>query len=165
MRIAGYEAAERALMAIEDEHSLKHRKYMWESQIQSEERENMWHEEMEQCAVDRFWGFEVRSRKKFLEAQRLKEFYDKRTSEMRDMCARSNIIRPFKLDAATAESQRIAVLKAKGGHFHGVLRRAIEAEDARLLDKKFNTKKIREEETKASQASRFAGADMDEYFG
>lgn len=165
MRIAGYEAAERALMASEDEFSLKLRFYMWERDVQGMEREQMWNEEMEQCAVDRFWGFEVMSNKAFLEAQRLKEFYDKRTQEMRELCARSNIIRPFKLDAATAESQRLAVIKAKGGNFTGVLRRAIERENARIYEQKLHTQTLRDAESRASQRARFVGADMEEFFG
>jgi len=107
LRIAGYEANERRLMEIEDDRSLMHRFYLWEPAQEDDARESMWDAELEQCELDRFWGFEVFEARKRAEEERLREFYRNRVREVNELLVMTEAIRPFKLEAGDVEDFRV----------------------------------------------------------
>lgn len=106
LRIAGYEKAERELMEIEDDRSYKLRFYTWECGLAELERENMWNEECDQCAVDRFWGLDLYQAELDAHAAKVRKYYEERVEFMKIKCQIAKIIAPdrFTIEAEAGES-------------------------------------------------------------
>ncbi len=99
LRWARQEAIERWNMELEDDRSHRVRFYQWECLQVDREREGMWYEEKEQCAVDRFWGFDVEDARLKAINDKYKAFYQQRIAETRKKLILSKQIRPFKIEA------------------------------------------------------------------
>ena len=99
LRIAGYEAAERVLMEVEDVHSRNRQLYEFEQLLIYREREAMFEEEMEQRAEDNFWGLENEERRRQERIATLKKFYEDKQEYMRQQLIMTKAIRPFELEA------------------------------------------------------------------
>jgi hypothetical protein len=95
-RIAGYEASERELMSIEDDHSHQRRFYEWETANQRRERKQMSAEHKLQCSFgDTFWGIDLERQRQLEMEARLRALWDAKVTELRDTCIRVRVTRPF----------------------------------------------------------------------
>jgi hypothetical protein len=103
IRFAKMEAQERCSMEIEDGISGRYRFYEWEYLQIAREREGMWFEENEQRGVDNFWGLEVEARRLSDIRQKYVDFYDGRTSKLREQLIYTKQLRPFKIEAVRKE--------------------------------------------------------------
>jgi len=99
IRWARTEALERWQMETEDDRSNRMRFYEWECLQIAREREGMWFEECEQCAVDKFWGFFIEEQRLDMINQKYKDFYAQRIADTRKKLILSKQIRPFKIEA------------------------------------------------------------------
>ncbi len=99
IRWARNEAMERWQMEIEDNRSNRVRFYDWECLQIDREREGMWFEECEQCAVDKFWGFFQEEARLQAINDKYKAFYAGRIADTRKKLILSKQIRPFKIEA------------------------------------------------------------------
>ena len=98
LRIAGYEAAERVLMEVEDVHSRNRQLYEFEQLLIFREREAMFEEEMEQRAEDNFWGLENEELRRLERIAALKKFYEDKQEYMRQQLILTKAIRPFEIE-------------------------------------------------------------------
>jgi len=98
LRIAGYEAAERVLMEVEDVHSRNRQLYEFEQLLIYREREAMFEEEMEQRAEDNFWGLENEELRRLERIAALKKFYEDKQEYMRQQLILTKAIRPFEIE-------------------------------------------------------------------
>lgn len=103
IRFAKMEAEERCAMEIEDDVSGRSRFYEWECQQINREREGLWFEENEQRSIDNFWGLELESQRLESIRQKYVDFYDSRTSHLREQLIFTKQIRPFVIEAARKE--------------------------------------------------------------
>ncbi len=94
-KIAGYEAAEREIMAVEDLRSWWYRYDENELIIRTRERENMWNEEMEQTEIDAFWGFFTAAKLKQEALERAQKAYDETVEKYRVNCIHARVIKPY----------------------------------------------------------------------
>lgn len=99
LRIAGYEANERTLMGREDTRSWWMRYDENDRMIQARERENMFNEELEQTAIDSFWGFATAARLAQEALERKQAAYDALVEQMRIKCIQAHIVKPTKWEA------------------------------------------------------------------
>ena len=99
LRIAGYEAAERVLMEVEDVHSRNRQFYEFEQLLIFTEREAMFEEEMEQRAEDNFWGLDNEELRRLERIATLKKFYEDKQEYMRQQLIMTKAIRPFTMEA------------------------------------------------------------------
>lgn len=99
LRIAGYEAAERVLMEVEDVHSRNRQFYEFEQQLIYSEREAMFEEEMEQRSEDNFWGLDNEELRRLERIAALKKFYEDKQENLRQQLIMTKAIRPFQLEA------------------------------------------------------------------
>ena len=99
LRYMGYEGIERERMGSEDKRSFQLRFYAWECYQEYCEREALFHEELEQCSVDRFWGLDLEASKDSAEKDKLMAYYQWRVNDLRRMLIMTKQVRPFQMEA------------------------------------------------------------------